>query len=79
MTKSSSYRSRLRIATAVLTMLSLAVTALATLTSGQTMGAGAKESNAALSADQRILHVLNRLGFGARPGDVNRVKAMGVD
>src|SRR5205085_8114101 len=29
--------------------------------------------------DQRILHVLNRLGFGSRPGDVERVKAMGVD
>jgi uncharacterized protein (DUF1800 family) len=33
----------------------------------------------ALSDDQRILHVLNRLGFGARPGDVERVKAMGLE
>ena len=33
----------------------------------------------ALNEDQRILHVLNRLGFGARPGDVERVKAMGLD
>lgn len=33
----------------------------------------------ALTEDQRILHVLNRLGFGARPGDVERVKAMGLD
>src|ERR1051325_10454429 len=32
-----------------------------------------------LSEDQRIIHVLNRLGFGARPGDVERVKAMGVE
>ncbi len=32
-----------------------------------------------LSEDQRILHVLNRLGFGARPNDVERVKAMGLD
>jgi uncharacterized protein (DUF1800 family) len=32
-----------------------------------------------LTDDQRILHVLNRLGFGARPGDVARVKAMGLD
>src|SRR3981081_2711437 len=32
-----------------------------------------------LTEDQRILHVLNRLGFGARPGDVERVKAMGLD
>jgi uncharacterized protein (DUF1800 family) len=32
-----------------------------------------------LSEDQLILHVLNRLGFGARPGDVERVRAMGVE
>jgi len=31
-----------------------------------------------LTDDQRIMHVLNRLGFGARPGDVARVKAMGL-
>ena len=33
----------------------------------------------ALTEDQKILHVLNRLGFGARPGDVERVKAMGLN
>src|SRR4051794_21883871 len=32
-----------------------------------------------LTEAQRINHVLNRLGFGARPGDVERVKAMGVE
>src|SRR4029453_6477239 len=32
-----------------------------------------------LSEDQRILHVLNRLGFGARPGDLERVRAMGIE
>ena len=32
-----------------------------------------------LTDEQRIIHVLNRLGFGARPGDVERVKAMGVE
>ena len=31
-----------------------------------------------LSEDQKILHVLNRLGFGARPGDVAKVKAIGL-
>ncbi len=29
--------------------------------------------------EQRIVHVLNRLGFGARPGDVARVQAMGLE
>jgi uncharacterized protein (DUF1800 family) len=28
--------------------------------------------------DKTILHVLNRIGFGPRPGDVERVKAIGV-
>ena len=31
------------------------------------------------TADQQVQHVLDRLGFGARPGDVGRVRAMGVD
>src|SRR5882672_8216383 len=34
---------------------------------------------ARLNEDQRILHVLNRLGFGARPGDIERVKATGLE
>ena len=32
-----------------------------------------------LTEEQRIIHVLNRLGFGVRPGDVERVKAMGLE
>ena len=32
-----------------------------------------------LSEEQRIIHVLNRLGFGARPGDIERVKAIGLE
>ena len=31
-----------------------------------------------LSEQQKIIHVLNRLGFGARPGDVEKVKAIGL-
>jgi uncharacterized protein (DUF1800 family) len=31
------------------------------------------------TADQQVLHVLNRLAFGPRPGDVQRVRTMGVD
>lgn len=41
--------------------------------------AKSKSRAASLSEDQRILHVLNRLGFGARPGDVERVRAMGLE
>ena len=32
-----------------------------------------------LAADQQIIHALNRLAFGARPGDVQEVRAMGLD
>ena len=31
------------------------------------------------TADQQVQQVLNRLAFGARPGDVAKVRAMGVD
>src|SRR4051812_32739853 len=36
------------------------------------------EMPAKLTEDQKILHVINRLGFGARPGDLEKVKAMGL-
>jgi uncharacterized protein (DUF1800 family) len=32
-----------------------------------------------LAADQQIIHALNRLTFGARPGDVQKVRAIGLD
>ena len=31
------------------------------------------------TADQQVQHVLNRLAFGARPGDADAVRSMGVD
>src|SRR6267142_4393199 len=38
-----------------------------------------KTQVARLSEDQRILHVLNRLGFGARPGDLDKVRTIGIE
>jgi uncharacterized protein (DUF1800 family) len=58
------------------------VTASALLFSALMPGVSAQQKatqTKALNDEQRILHVLNRLGFGARPGDVARVKAMGLD
>ncbi len=37
------------------------------------------ESGTRLSEDQKILHVLNRLGFGPSPGDVEKVREIGLD
>ncbi len=56
------------IATVLILMLGLPMFAFAVPTSN------AKP----LTDDQRILHVLNRLGFGARPGDVEKVRAIGL-
>ena len=41
-------------------------------------GADTKNKAKTISEDQKILHVLNRLGFGAKPGDVEKVKAIGL-
>ncbi len=32
-----------------------------------------------LTEDQKILHLLNRIAFGPRPGDIDRIKQVGVD
>jgi uncharacterized protein (DUF1800 family) len=40
---------------------------------------GASKKAATMTADQRVAHVLARLTFGARPGDFEKVKAMGVE
>ncbi len=50
---------------------------LAAIAIAQPIASPAKKTG--LTEEQRIVHVLNRLGFGARPGDVQRVKAMGLE
>jgi uncharacterized protein (DUF1800 family) len=42
-------------------------------------GAPPSLGKTSLTEEQKILHVLNRLGFGARPGDVERVKKIGLE
>src|SRR5215212_3716942 len=39
----------------------------------------AKASAQKLSEEQRVVHVLNRLAFGARPGEVERVRKSGLE
>ena len=41
-------------------------------------GADTKNKSKTINEEQKILHVLNRLGFGAKPGDVEKVKAIGL-
>lgn len=68
----------------VIGRLAVALVSIMGLLSGTLLiGASAQQKQQAqmkrLTEDQLVLHVLNRLGFGARPGDVERVKAMGVE
>jgi uncharacterized protein (DUF1800 family) len=70
--------SLIRYLTAYLALVALLFTSLAAV-SGQSMKAKQTAKAGKLTEEQRILHVLNRLGFGARPGDVERVKAIGLD
>ncbi|HKR22702.1 MAG TPA: DUF1800 domain-containing protein [Pyrinomonadaceae bacterium] len=53
------------------------VTLIFAILAPQLVVASAKKRG--LTEEQRIVHVLNRLGFGARPGDVQRVKSMGLE
>src|SRR5690242_16874488 len=41
--------------------------------------ASSSASAAPMEDDKRIVHALNRFTFGVRPGDVERVRAMGLD
>ncbi|HKB68870.1 MAG TPA: DUF1800 domain-containing protein [Pyrinomonadaceae bacterium] len=66
------------IAIRVITFVSTSALLFSTLMPGVSAQQKATQSRA-LNDEQRILHVLNRLGFGARPGDVARVKAIGLD
>ena len=50
------------------------------LTLGQATGYTAASRAAARPAsDEAIVHVLNRVGYGARPGEVDRVRALGIE
>ena len=55
-----------------------ALLAAATLTAGGTGLARLAQTSPGRTDDRTIVHVLNRTGFGARPGDVARVRAIGV-
>ncbi|MCP3656448.1 MAG: DUF1800 domain-containing protein [Herbaspirillum sp.] len=52
--------------------------ALVACTLGQAQAAGPTSASAPLSEQERALHVLNRLAYGPRPGDLEQVERMGV-
>ena len=56
----------------------LSVAALVVI-AGSLAGGATGRFDQKLSKDRQVLHVLNRLTFGPRPGDVDRVHRMGVE
>ena len=58
--------------------ITVAATIFALLAPAMVLTANANPSAKSLTEEQKALHVLNRLGFGARPGDVEKVRAMGL-
>jgi uncharacterized protein (DUF1800 family) len=49
------------------------------MTAGSLSGTAASPFDQKLSKDKHIVHALNRLTFGPRPGDVERVRRVGVE
>jgi uncharacterized protein (DUF1800 family) len=64
-------------------LLSIAPVGVSAQSSGarktQAKPAVARSDVRELPADQQIIHALSRLTFGAKPGDVQRVRAIGLD
>ncbi|HEV8397193.1 MAG TPA: DUF1800 domain-containing protein [Vicinamibacterales bacterium] len=56
-----------------------AVVVAAGLGAAAAPSAGLKLPASPLTEDERVLHALNRLGYGPRPADVARVRQMGLD
>src|SRR3954451_10352736 len=60
-------------------LLSVTAGMVATVAMSAALYGSAREPGAVQNDDQTIVHVLNRIGFGPRPGDLEKVRALGVD
>src|SRR6516165_7093598 len=52
---------------------------LAALTLSSLLSTAAGRFDQKLSTDKQVIHVLNRMTFGPRPGDVEQVRKMSVE
>src|SRR6185436_20082564 len=55
-------------------LIVLAISAMAAFRTPE----GAATANALPGDERTIVHVLNRMGFGPRPGDVEKIRAVGL-
>ena len=74
------FTSRHTVARAFALLGALALLANSFLVAGVAAQTASARQRAAqkLTEEQRVVHVLNRLAFGPRPGDVERVRKMGL-
>jgi uncharacterized protein (DUF1800 family) len=70
---------RKKLAIAALALLPFLTTSSLLAFAGKHKKTPAAPAIQSMDERQRAIHALNRLTFGARPGDVDRVRAMGVD
>jgi len=73
--KASRFAKKRSVAIAV----TLSVTASLLLTAILPVTADSSKKPTRLTEEQKIIHLLNRIGFGPRPGDVERVRRIGID
>ena len=69
----------MRIIVPACTVVAMALAACAPATTVDPMRITTPAEPREQTADQQVAHALSRLTFGARPGDVQRVREMGVD
>ncbi|HEU4937225.1 MAG TPA: DUF1800 domain-containing protein [Vicinamibacterales bacterium] len=75
---STASRHRTR-AAVVIPLCTLTLLVFSLVSSGRSTVAAGSSAVPAHVDDKTIVHVLNRLGFGAMPGDVDRVRRMGLE
>jgi uncharacterized protein (DUF1800 family) len=46
---------------------------------GMPLATADTKASAGLTAERKIIHLLNRIGYGPRPGDIERVERIGLD
>ncbi|MCI0490820.1 MAG: DUF1800 domain-containing protein [Blastocatellia bacterium] len=64
---------------AIIAMIAVVIAASLVLGTIMTVAANSVSKSSKLTEEQKILHLLNRTGFGPRPGDVERVKRIGIN
>lgn len=71
-------KTKLPLAYKLMTLLMLAAMLSPLFAVGANAQMMTKTAAKPLTEEQKILHVLNRLGFGARAGDIEKVRAVGI-